>query len=111
MLDVFAEFETAIRRERQLEGIQAAKAKGVYGAARRRSKLPPSPLSRRKASERPRSPSGSRSAGPACTDWRDKRASRVRETFESEHRALAAARTQASRGRRGRGGTELGDAG
>ena len=30
MLGVFAEFETAIRRERQLEGIQAAKAKGVY---------------------------------------------------------------------------------
>jgi DNA invertase Pin-like site-specific DNA recombinase len=30
MLGVFAEFETAIRRERQLEGIEAAKAKGVY---------------------------------------------------------------------------------
>lgn len=30
MLGVFAEFETAIRRERQLEGIAAAKAKGVY---------------------------------------------------------------------------------
>ena len=30
MLGVFAEFETAIRRERQLEGIAKAKAKGVY---------------------------------------------------------------------------------
>lgn len=30
MLGVFAEFETAIRRERQHEGIEAAKAKGVY---------------------------------------------------------------------------------
>jgi DNA invertase Pin-like site-specific DNA recombinase len=30
MLGVFAEFETAIRRERQMEGIGAAKAKGVY---------------------------------------------------------------------------------
>lgn len=29
MLGVFAEFETAIRRERQLEGIAKAKAKGV----------------------------------------------------------------------------------
>jgi DNA invertase Pin-like site-specific DNA recombinase len=30
MLGVFAEFETNIRRERQLEGIAAAKVKGVY---------------------------------------------------------------------------------
>jgi DNA invertase Pin-like site-specific DNA recombinase len=30
MLGVFAEFETALRKERQLEGIAAAKAKGVY---------------------------------------------------------------------------------
>jgi DNA invertase Pin-like site-specific DNA recombinase len=30
MLGVFAEFETNLRRERQLEGIEAAKAKGVY---------------------------------------------------------------------------------
>jgi DNA invertase Pin-like site-specific DNA recombinase len=30
MLGVFAEFETEIRRERQLQGIAAAKAKGVY---------------------------------------------------------------------------------
>jgi DNA invertase Pin-like site-specific DNA recombinase len=30
MLGVFAEFETAIRRERQMEGIAKAKANGVY---------------------------------------------------------------------------------
>ena len=30
MLGVFAEFETNLRRERQLEGIQAAKERGVY---------------------------------------------------------------------------------
>lgn len=30
MLGVFAEFETAIRKERQLEGIAKAKANGVY---------------------------------------------------------------------------------
>ncbi len=30
MLAVFAEFETNLRRERQMEGIAAAKAKGVY---------------------------------------------------------------------------------
>jgi DNA invertase Pin-like site-specific DNA recombinase len=29
MLGVFAEFETNLRRERQLEGISAAKARGV----------------------------------------------------------------------------------
>lgn len=30
MLGVFAEFETNLRRERQLEGIEQAKAKGIY---------------------------------------------------------------------------------
>jgi len=30
MLGVFAEFETALRRERQMEGIAKAKANGVY---------------------------------------------------------------------------------
>ena len=30
MLGVFAEFETNLRRERQLEGIRAAKERGVY---------------------------------------------------------------------------------
>jgi DNA invertase Pin-like site-specific DNA recombinase len=36
MLGVFAEFETAIRRERQLEGIAKAKASGVYTGRRPR---------------------------------------------------------------------------
>ncbi len=30
MLGVFAEFETAIRRERQMEGVAKAKAEGIY---------------------------------------------------------------------------------
>ena len=30
MLGVFAEFETTLRKERQLEGIAKAKAEGVY---------------------------------------------------------------------------------
>lgn len=30
MLGVFAEFETALRRERQMEGVAKAKALGVY---------------------------------------------------------------------------------
>ena len=34
MLGVFAEFETNLRRERQLEGIRAAKAKGIYKGRR-----------------------------------------------------------------------------
>jgi DNA invertase Pin-like site-specific DNA recombinase len=35
MLGVFAEFETNLRRERQLEGIRAAKVRGVYKGRRR----------------------------------------------------------------------------
>jgi len=46
MLGVFAEFETAIRRERQMEGIGAAKAKGVYRAAQLLLTPPRSPRSR-----------------------------------------------------------------
>ncbi|TCQ15318.1 recombinase family protein [Rhizobium sp. PP-CC-3G-465] len=34
MLGVFAEFETNLRRERQIEGIEAAKARGVYKGRR-----------------------------------------------------------------------------
>ena len=36
MLGVFAEFETALRRERQAEGIAAAKTKGIYRGRRPR---------------------------------------------------------------------------
>ncbi|MXO58167.1 helix-turn-helix domain-containing protein [Altererythrobacter salegens] len=35
MLGVFAEFETSIRKERQMEGIAKAKAKGVYKGRKR----------------------------------------------------------------------------
>src|SRR5215203_6166585 len=40
MLGVFAEFETAIRRERQLEGIARAKAEGVYKGKGRPASIP-----------------------------------------------------------------------
>jgi DNA invertase Pin-like site-specific DNA recombinase len=36
MLGVFAEFETNLRRERQIEGIEAAKARGVYKGGKAR---------------------------------------------------------------------------
>lgn len=36
MLGVFAEFETNLRRERQMEGIAEAKARGVYAGKGRR---------------------------------------------------------------------------
>lgn len=36
MLSVFAEFETNLRRERQAEGIQAAKARGAYKGGKAR---------------------------------------------------------------------------
>jgi DNA invertase Pin-like site-specific DNA recombinase len=39
MLGVFAEFETNLRRERQLEGIAEAKAKGKY-----KGRIPKSPI-------------------------------------------------------------------
>ena len=39
MLGVFAEFETSIRKERQLEGIAKAKAKGVYENRKRKKKV------------------------------------------------------------------------
>jgi DNA invertase Pin-like site-specific DNA recombinase len=59
MLGVFAEFETNLRRERQLEGINAAKARGVYKGRkpsidavevlrlRREEKLGPAAIARR----------------------------------------------------------------
>lgn len=36
MLGVFAQFETSLRRERQMEGIAKAKAEGVYKGGKRR---------------------------------------------------------------------------
>lgn len=41
MLGVFAEFETNLRKERQLEGIAAAKAKGVYAGKGRLPTIDP----------------------------------------------------------------------
>jgi DNA invertase Pin-like site-specific DNA recombinase len=35
MLGVFAEFETNLRRERQLEGIAAAKQRGAYAGRKK----------------------------------------------------------------------------
>ena len=40
MLGVFAEFETNLRRERQLEGIAKAKAAGVYAGKGRKPTVP-----------------------------------------------------------------------
>lgn len=47
MLGVFAEFETNLRRERQMEGIKRAKAQGVYKG--RKPKINPAEVSRMKA--------------------------------------------------------------
>jgi DNA invertase Pin-like site-specific DNA recombinase len=41
MLGVFAEFETNIRKERQLEGIAKAKAAGVYAGVGRKATIDP----------------------------------------------------------------------
>jgi DNA invertase Pin-like site-specific DNA recombinase len=49
MLGVFAEFETALRRERQLEGIRAAKARGVYRG--RRPRIDPAEVRRLREAE------------------------------------------------------------
>jgi DNA invertase Pin-like site-specific DNA recombinase len=66
MLGVFAEFETNLRRERQLEGISAAKARGVTRAASRRSTPPKSAGCAPRRSLVPRrSRAASASAGPA----------------------------------------------
>ena len=49
MLGVFAEFETNLRRERQLEGIAKAKAKGVYAGKGRPRKIDREEVARLKA--------------------------------------------------------------
>ena len=55
MLGVFAEFETNLRRERQLEGIAKAKAAGVYKGRKPSIALPRSKRSRLQAWARQRS--------------------------------------------------------
>jgi DNA invertase Pin-like site-specific DNA recombinase len=47
MLGVFAEFETAIRRERQMEGVKAARAAGVYKG--RKPSISPADVAKLKA--------------------------------------------------------------
>jgi DNA invertase Pin-like site-specific DNA recombinase len=47
MLGVFAEFETNLRRERQLEGIAGAKARGVYKG--RKASIDPAKVKQMKA--------------------------------------------------------------
>ena len=47
MLGVFAEFETNLRRERQLEGIPDAKARGVYKG--RKASINPAKIKQMKA--------------------------------------------------------------
>ncbi len=49
MLGVFAEFEANLRRERQLEGIAAAKARGVYKG--RKPKIDPAEVRRLREGE------------------------------------------------------------
>jgi DNA invertase Pin-like site-specific DNA recombinase len=64
MLGVFAEFETNLRRERQLEGIAAAKARGVYQG--RKPRIDPVEVRRLYVEENGRngdfSPTGDRSS-------------------------------------------------
>jgi DNA invertase Pin-like site-specific DNA recombinase len=50
MLGVFAEFETNLRRERQLEGIAAAKARGVYTG--RKPRIDPAAVQRLRDKEK-----------------------------------------------------------
>ena len=49
MLGVFAEFETALRRERQTEGIAAAKARGAYKG--RKARIDPAEVRRLREAE------------------------------------------------------------
>ena len=49
MLGVFAEFETNLRRERQLEGIAKAKAAGIYAGKGRRASIDATAIKRMSA--------------------------------------------------------------
>ena len=51
MLGVFAEFETNLRRERQMEGIAAAKARGVYAGKGRKPTVDVAEVRRLKSEE------------------------------------------------------------
>ena len=52
MLGVFAEFETNLRRERQMEGIAAAKARGVYAGNGRKPTVDNAEVRRLKVEEK-----------------------------------------------------------
>ena len=52
MLGVFAEFETNLRRERQMEGIAAAKARGVYAGKGRPASIDPAEVHRLRHEEK-----------------------------------------------------------
>ena len=52
MLGVFAEFETNLRRERQLEGIAAAKTRGVYAGKGRKPKIDPATIRQLRTDEK-----------------------------------------------------------
>ena len=52
MLGVFAEFETNLRRERQMEGIAAAKARGVYAGKGRKPTVDVAEVRRLKSEEK-----------------------------------------------------------
>ncbi|BAU94037.1 resolvase domain-containing protein (plasmid) [Methylorubrum populi] len=52
MLGVFAEFETNLRRERQMEGIAAAKARGVYKGKGRKPTIDAAEVQRLHADEK-----------------------------------------------------------
>ena len=75
MLGVFAEFETNLRRERQMEGIAAAKARGVYTGKGRRPTIDAAEVRRLKHEEK---------LGPAAI------AKRLKIGRASVYRALAA---------------------
>jgi DNA invertase Pin-like site-specific DNA recombinase len=69
MLGVFAEFETNLRRERQLEGIAKAKAAGVYKG--RPASIDAAQVRAMKAQGPRKSRRPSRSAGPrSIAYWR-----------------------------------------
>jgi pimeloyl-ACP methyl ester carboxylesterase len=73
MLGVFAEFETNMRKERQMEGIAKAKAAGVYKAVRRPLIAPRMRRSRPRAGDRLRSPASSILVARRSTGlWRDR---------------------------------------
>ena len=72
MLGVFAEFETNLRRERQQEGIAAAKARGVYRG--RKPSIDPAEIHRLRTEEQ----LGRDSDCAAARDWAGLGVSRAR---------------------------------